>query len=47
MGIDIGYDNRVVVGGYKYVLVLVDQCTTNSFLYGMHGCSGGDVYEAL
>jgi len=47
VGMDIGYGDGVAVGGYKYVLILVDQCTTNSFLYGMHGCSGGDMCEAL
>ena len=47
VGMDIGYGEGVSVGGYKYVLILVDQCTTNSFLYGMHGCSDADVCEAL
>ena len=44
---DIAYGDGVVVGGSKYVLLLVDQCTTHSFLYGMNGCSGSDVCEAL
>ena len=44
---DIGYGDGVAIGGSKYVLVLVDQCTTNSFIYGMHGTSGADVCEAL
>ena len=44
---DIGYGDGVSVGGFKYVLVLVDQCTTNPFVYGMHGSSGADVCEAL
>ena len=44
---DIGYGKGVVVGGYKYILILVDQCTTNSFVYSMHGCSGDDVCKAL
>ena len=43
----IGYGDGVSVGGSKYVLVLVDQCTNNSFVYGMHGSSGADVCEAL
>ena len=47
VGCDIGYGDGVSVGGSKYVLVLVDQCTTNSFVYGMHGSSGADVCEAL
>ena len=44
---DIGYGANVGIGGYKYVLVLVDQCTRHSFLYGMHGSSGNDITEAL
>ena len=47
VGCDIGYGDGISVGGAKYVLVLVDQCTTNSFVYGMHGSSGADVCEAL
>ena len=35
------------VGGLKYVLLLVDQCTTNSFVYGMHGSFGAHVCEVL
>ena len=44
---DIGYSDDISVGGYKNVLVLVDQCTTNSFVYGIHGSSGADVCEAF
>ena len=44
---DIAYGDGVAVGGSKYVLLLVDQCTSKSFVYGMQGCSGGDVCEAL
>ena len=47
VGMDIGYGDGTSVGGHKYVLVLVDQCTSTSFLYGMHGSSGADVCEAL
>ena len=47
VGCDISYSDGVSVNGSKYVLVLVDQCTTNSFVYGMHGSSGADVCEAL
>ena len=47
VGCDIGYGDGVSVGSSKYVLVLVDQCTTNSIVYGMHGSSGADVCEAL
>ena len=47
VGMDIGYGDGVSVGGSKYVLVLVDQCTTGTFVYGMQGSSGGDVCEAL
>ena len=44
---DIGYSDGVSIGGAKYVLVLFDQCTTNSFVYGMHGFLDADVCEAL
>lgn len=37
VGMDIGYGDGVVVGGAKYVLLLVDQCMSHSFLYGMNG----------
>ena len=47
VGMDIGYGDDVSVGGYKYVLILVDQCTRQSFVYGMQGSSGSDVSEAL
>ena len=47
VGCDIGYGDGISVGGYKYVLVLVDQCTINLFVYGMHGSSGANVCEAL
>ena len=43
VGMDIGYGDGTSYGGSKYVLVLVDQCTTNSFSYGMQGSSRGDV----
>ena len=35
VGMDIGYGEGTAYGGSKYVLVLVDQCTSNSFVYGM------------
>ena len=44
---DIGYGNGIVIGGSKYALVFVDQCTTKFFVYGMHGSSGADVWMAL
>ena len=44
---DIGYGDGVAVGGSKYALLLVDQCTSKSFIYGMQGCAGSDVCEAL
>ena len=47
VGMDIGYSKGIAVGRYKYVLILVSQCTTFFFLYGMYGCSGGDICEAL
>ena len=47
VGMDIGYGEGTSIGGYKYVLILVDQCTTESFVYGMHGASGSDVCKAL
>lgn len=47
VGMDIGYGDGVSVGGSKYVLVLVDQCTIETFVCRMKGSSGGDVCEAL
>ena len=47
VGMDIGYVDGAVVGGSKYALILVHQCTTQSFVYRMHGSSGADVCEAL
>ena len=44
---DIGYGEGTAYGGSKYVLVLVDQCTSNSFVYGMQGSSSANVCEAL
>ena len=44
---DIGYGDDTAVGRSKYILVLVDQCTTNCFVYGMYRSSGADVCEAL
>ena len=44
---DIGYGDCASYGGSKYVLVLVDQCTTHSFVYGIQGSSSADVCEAL
>ena len=44
---DIGYSDGASYGGSKYVLVLIDQCTTNSFVYGMQGSFGADVCVAL
>ena len=44
---DIGYSDGTSYSESKYVLVLVEQCTTNSFVYGMQGSSGVDVCEAL
>ena len=46
-GMDIGYGESNSPGGYKYVLVLVDKCTSNTFVYGIHGTSGADVIDAL
>ena len=44
---DIGYGDGASYGGNKYVLVLVDQCTTKSFVCGMQESLGADVCEAL
>ena len=44
---DIGYGESNSPGGHKYVLVLIDKCTSNTFVYGMHGTSGADCVEAL
>ena len=43
IGMDIGYGGSVAVSGVKYDLVLVDQCTTERFVYPMQGSSGGNV----
>ena len=47
VGMDIGYGVDDSIGGYKYVLILVNQCTRQSFLYCMKGSSGADITEAL
>ena len=47
VGMDIGYGDGASYGGSKYILVLVDQCTTNSFVYGMQGSLYVDICEAL
>ena len=36
VGMDIGYGADLSIGGFKYVLVLVDQCTRHLFIYRMH-----------
>ena len=35
VGIDIWYREGTSYIGSKYILVLIDQCTSNSFTYGM------------
>ena len=47
VGMDIGYREGTAYGGSKYVLVLVDQCTSSSFIYGIQGSSGANVCGAL
>ena len=47
VGCDIGYNDGISVSGATYVLMLVDQCTKNSFVYSMYGSSGADICEAL
>eukprot|EP00531_Pseudo-nitzschia_arenysensis_P008906 CAMPEP_0116127296 /NCGR_PEP_ID=MMETSP0329-20121206/6769_1 /TAXON_ID=697910 /ORGANISM="Pseudo-nitzschia arenysensis, Strain B593" /LENGTH=2217 /DNA_ID=CAMNT_0003621395 /DNA_START=65 /DNA_END=6718 /DNA_ORIENTATION=- len=47
VGMDIGYGPSTSPGGYKYVLVLVDKCTSHTWIYGMGGTSGADIQEAL
>ena len=47
VGYDIGYGDGISVSGAKYVLGVVDQCTTNLSVYGMHGSSKADICEAL
>ena len=39
---DVGYGDGPAIGGHKYVLILVDQCTTETFIYRMSGSSGAD-----
>ena len=47
VGMDIGYGDGTSYGRSKYILVLVDQCMRNSFVYGMQESSSADVCEAL
>ena len=47
VGCDIGHGDGVSVGGSKYFPVLVKQCTTNLFVYGMHGSSSTNICDAL
>ena len=47
VGMDIGYSDSASYGGRKYILVKVDQCTTNSFVYYIQDSSCADVCEAL
>ena len=47
VGMDIGYGDGVAVGSVKCVLVLIDQCTTETFVNPMQDSSGGNVCEAL
>ena len=47
VGMDIEYGVPGGPGGHKYVLVLVDKCTTHMWTYGMHTTSGADNQEAL
>ena len=48
---NIGYGESNSSGGHKYVLVLVlvlvDKCTSNRFVYEMHSTSRVDVVEAI
>ena len=44
---DIGYGSGSSPGGHKFVLVLVDQCTSHTWIYGMRSTSGADIQEAL
>ena len=44
---DIGYGESNSPGSHKYVLVLVDKCTSNTFVYRMHCISRADVVEVL
>lgn len=47
VGIDIGYSDGGSIGGSNTILVLVDRCITNSFVYGIQGSSGANIYEVL
>ena len=47
VGMDIGYGPSTSPGGFKYCLILVDYCTTNTWIFGMKGTSGNDIQEAL
>ena len=36
VGMDIGYGYGSAIGGHKYVLTLVNRCTTETFIYKMN-----------
>ena len=44
---DIEYGDGASYGKSKYVLVLFDQCTIDSFINGMQGSLGADICEEL
>ena len=39
---NIDYGDGPAIGGHKYVLILVDQRITETFIYGMNGSSGAN-----
>ncbi len=47
VGMDIGYGDGVLPGGYKYCLTLVDSATRHCFIYGLKGLTGTDIQDAL
>ena len=47
VGMNIGYGEGTPYSGSKYILVLVDQYTSNSFTYSIQGASWADVCESL
>ena len=40
---DSGYGDSALIGSHKYVLVLVNHHTSNSFVYGIKGSSGNNI----
>jgi transposase InsO family protein len=44
---DIGYGDCIGIGGFRYVLVLVDRCTRYCWVYGLTSITGASIVSAL